>query len=190
VEELATPFWRQRRFPTTGHRRERENVTLEELIRRTRLVAFDFDGVFTDNTVYVSEDGSETVRCSRGDGLGLRKLERLGIETVIISTESNPVVSTRARKLAIRCLQDCHDKRATLTGVARELGLAMDQIAFVGNDINDLPCLTCVGFPIVVQDAHEDVVPLARYRTRTLGGFGAVREVCDLFEKTLAVSGR
>ena len=157
----------------------------KKVIRKIRLVAFDFDGVFTDNMVYVFEDGTEAVRCSRGDGIGLQKLKRLGIEAVIISTESNPVVSARARKLKIRCVQDCPDKRKTLEDIARETGISLAEVAFVGNDINDRPCLTSVGLPIVVQDAHPDVISLAAYRTQTRGGYGAVREVCDLFERAL-----
>ena len=163
-----------------------DDPSLEERIREIRLVAFDFDGVFTDNMVYVFEDGSEAVRCFRGDGFGLRKLERVGIETVIISTETNPVVSARSRKLGIRCVQSCEDKRAALGIIIQEMGLSLAQVAFIGNDINDLPCLTCVGLPIVVQDAHLDVIPSARYQTRARGGHGAVREICDLFERVLA----
>lgn len=165
----------------SNHNADDPNVAAA--IRGVRLVAFDFDGVFTDNMVYVSEDGSEAVRCFRGDGIGLEKLRVLGIETVIISTESNPVVSARARKLGIRCVQNCSDKRKTLETVAQEMGIPMDGVAFVGNDINDEPCLTRVGLPIVVQDAHEDVIPIALFRTRARGGHGAVREVCDLFER-------
>ena len=156
---------------------------IKDVISRIRLIAFDFDGVFTDNMVYVFEDGSEAVRCFRSDGIGLQKLGRLGIETVIISTEANPVVSARARKLKIRCIQDCPDKRAVLEDIAQENNITLNEIAFVGNDINDLPCLECVALPIVVQDAYQDVVPIALYQTKNPGGHGAVREVCDLFEK-------
>jgi len=159
---------------------------LKERILKIRLIAFDFDGVFTDNMVYVFEDGSEAVCCSRSDGIGLQKLKTLGIETVIISTETNPVVSARAQKLKVRCFQNCEDKVETLENIAEEIGISLDEVAFVGNDINDRPCLTCVGLPIVVQDAHSDIVPLAVYRTRNRGGHGAVREVCDLFEQILA----
>ncbi|UCF93635.1 MAG: HAD hydrolase family protein [Desulfobacterales bacterium] len=166
-----------------------ENSALQALIRQIRLVAFDFDGVFTDNMVYVFQDGSEAVKCYRGDGLGLQKLQRLGIETIIISTESNPVVSARARKLQVRCLQDCRDKLQTLENIARELGMALAEISFVGNDINDAACLASVGLPIVVQDAHRDVLPLALYRTSAPGGHGAVREVCDLFATILPAGG-
>lgn len=157
----------------------------EQIARTIRLVAFDFDGVFTDNMVYVLEDGSEIVRCFRGDGIGLRKLERAGIKPVIISTETNQVVSVRSQKLNIRCEHGCEDKRATLDAIVKEMGLTLEQVAFVGNDSNDLSCLVCVGLPIVVQDAHPDIIPYARYQTRARGGHGAVREVCDLFECAL-----
>ena len=156
---------------------------MKDLLSKIRLVAFDFDGVFTDNMVYVLEDGTEAVRCFRSDGIGLHKLKKLGIETVIISTEANPVVSARARKLKIRCIQDCQDKRAVLENIAHEKRITLSEVAFVGNDINDLPCLKCVALPIVVQDAHQDVVSIALYQTKCPGGHGAVREICDLFEK-------
>jgi YrbI family 3-deoxy-D-manno-octulosonate 8-phosphate phosphatase len=158
---------------------------IENIISRIRLIAFDFDGVFTDNMVYVFQDGSEAVRCYRSDGIGLQKLKQLGIETVIISTEANPVVSARAHKLRMPCIQDCQDKRAALEKIAAEKGLGLSEIAFVGNDVNDLPCLESVGLPIVVQDAYQDIVPLALYQTKRPGGHGAVREVCDLFERAL-----
>jgi YrbI family 3-deoxy-D-manno-octulosonate 8-phosphate phosphatase len=158
---------------------------MNETIRRIRLIAFDFDGVFTDNMVFVFQDGTEAVRCFRSDGIGLQKLKKLGIESVIISTEANPVVSARARKLKIRCIQDCQDKHAALNDIAQEKNISWEEIAFVGNDINDQSCLESVGLPIVVQDAYQEVVPFALYRTQRPGGHGAVREVCDLFEKTL-----
>jgi 3-deoxy-D-manno-octulosonate 8-phosphate phosphatase (KDO 8-P phosphatase) len=162
-----------------------DDPSLEEYIRAIHLIAFDFDGVFTDNMVYVFGDGSEAVRCWRGDGIGLRKLERLGIATAVISSEPNPVVTVRSHKLGIRCVQGVEDKLAALEAIVREMGLSLAQVAFVGNDINDLPCLSSVGFPIVVQDAHPDVVSHAQYQTRARGGQGAVREICDLFEHVL-----
>jgi YrbI family 3-deoxy-D-manno-octulosonate 8-phosphate phosphatase len=145
-----------------------------------RLVVFDFDGVFTDNTVYVSQDGVETVRCWRGDGIGLARLKQAGVETAIVSTETNPVVSARGRKLSMRCVQGCDDKLAAIKKLGDELGVSLEETAFVGNDINDLACLRAVGLPIVVHDAHHDVVGEALYRTTAPGGRGAVREVCDL----------
>jgi YrbI family 3-deoxy-D-manno-octulosonate 8-phosphate phosphatase len=170
---------------TKAGRHGEEKSSFPELVRRIRLVAFDFDGVFTDNTVYVFQDGTEAVRCSRGDGLGLEKLRVLGLDVVIVSTETNPVVSARARKLKLRCVQGCSDKHAALVDLAREMGISLAEVAFVGNDVNDLSCLATVGLPIVVQDAHQEVLLLGRYRTRAPGGRGAVREVCDLFERIL-----
>ncbi len=145
-----------------------------------RLVVFDFDGVFTDNTVYVSEDGTESVRCWRGDGLGLQALQRAGIQVLILSTEINPVVAARSRKLKVECVQGCDDKRARLEAIVRERGFTLDQVAYVGNDINDLGCLEAVRVPMVVGDAHPSVLDAARVRTQRHGGHGAVREVCDL----------
>lgn len=153
------------------------------LLRAVRLVAFDFDGVFTDDAVYVSEDGRESVRCWRGDGLGLRKLDALGIATVILSTEVNPVVGLRARKLRIQCHQGLEDKRAMLTLVTSSAGVRLADTAYVGNDINDALCFSAVGLPIAVRNAHRDVLGCARYRTDTAGGYGAVREVCDCIER-------
>ncbi len=159
---------------------------LSARISTVRLIAFDFDGVFTDNFVYTFQDGREAVRSWRGDGLGLEKLNRVGLAVIILSTESNPVVTARADKLKVRCVQGLSDKRAALERLAAESGLGLDQVAFVGNDINDLPCLTAVGLPMVVADAHPDVLPYAAYRTLAPGGQGAVREICDLFEAVYA----
>jgi YrbI family 3-deoxy-D-manno-octulosonate 8-phosphate phosphatase len=154
---------------------------LEARLKRIRLVAFDFDGVFTDNTVYVFEDGREAVRCSRGDGMGIGLLKRAGVDAVVISKERNPVVTARTNKLALRCIQGCDDKVTALKGLIDESGLTLDEVAFVGNDVNDIPCLSIVGLPIVVADSHPDVLPLGAYRTERPGGRGAVREICDMF---------
>jgi YrbI family 3-deoxy-D-manno-octulosonate 8-phosphate phosphatase len=155
-------------------------AALAATLLRIRLVVFDFDGVFTDNTVYVSQDGTETVRCWRSDGLGLRRLERAGLEPLILSTEANPVVSARARKLAIACRQGLADKASALREEIDRRDLQPEQVAYLGNDVNDLECLQIVALPAAVADAHADVLEVVRYRTRAPGGFGAVREFCDL----------
>lgn len=161
---------------------ESMDFSLKKRIRAIRLLILDFDGVFTDNMVYVFQDGSEAVRCFRGDGMGLSRLEGLGISSVVLSTETNPVVQMRCEKLKIPCVQGCRDKGAALDRFLKEMDLSPDQVAYLGNDINDLPCLDRVGLPMVVQDAHPEVISRASYRTRARGGHGAVREVCDLFE--------
>ncbi len=154
--------------------------TLGELIRSIRLVVFDFDGVFTDNAVYFSQDGVEMVRCWRSDGLGLRRLEKVGLQLVVVSTEENPIVSKRCAKMKVRCQQGCADKVAALESLSRELGIAFAEMAYLGNDINDADCLRRVGLPMVVADAYPEVLPLAKLKTEAKGGHGAVREVCDL----------
>jgi YrbI family 3-deoxy-D-manno-octulosonate 8-phosphate phosphatase len=156
------------------------------LIRQIRLLVFDFDGVFTDNAVYVTEDGVESVRCWRSDGLGLSRIrETHRLEMLVLSTEKNPVVTARCRKLKLLCVQGVADKAVRLKELAVERSLTPRDIAYVGNDINDTGCLTLAGLPIVVADAHPDVRGLAKLTTTVPGGYGAVREICDLFHSVL-----
>lgn len=153
---------------------------LGELLQGTNLVVFDFDGVFTDNTVWLNQDGVESVRCCRSDGIGLSRLRALDIPAVIVSTEVNPVVSKRAEKLRLPCRQGVRDKAKAFRAVCDERNIALENAAFVGNDINDIPAFKLAGIPIAVADCYEEVLPFVVYRTRRAGGMGAVREVCDL----------
>ncbi len=152
----------------------------QELLASVKLIAFDFDGVFTDNTVYVSQDGVESVRCWRSDGLGLSRLRSIGVQTFIISTETNPVVTARANKLNMLCKQSIEDKAAAILELCLELAISPEQVMFVGNDINDIPAFKLVGLPVAVADAYPEVDPYILLRTTKSGGLGAVREVCDL----------
>lgn len=152
----------------------------QELLASVQLVVFDFDGVFTDNTVYVSQDGVESVRCWRSDGLGLSRLRSIGVQCFIISTEANPVVAARANKLKMSYKQGVEDKAVAILAVCKELAIAPLHTLFVGNDINDIPAFKSIGVPIAVADAYPEVYPHVLYRTLKLGGFGAVREICDL----------
>lgn len=145
-----------------------------------KLVVFDFDGVFTDNSVYVSEDGKESVLCWRGDGIGISNLKKLGIPIWVISTETNDVVAKRCEKLGLSFIKDCHDKPKALNKLVKKYKCSLADVVYTGNDINDSECLKLAGFPIVVADAHPDVLHLAKYITISLGGRGAVREVCDM----------
>ena len=146
---------------------------------RVELAVFDFDGVFTDNTVYVNDKGEEMVRFWRGDGLGLIRLKETGVRPWVISTELNPVVAKRCQKLKISYRQGLAKKEKALVQIAEKLKIAIQEVAYVGNDINDIECLRLVGVPIVVADAGAEVKKVARYQTRRSGGQGAVREVCD-----------
>ena len=145
-----------------------------------KLVAFDFDGVFTDNSVYVSQEGVESVRCWRSDGLGLSRLSRAGVDLLIISTETNPVVTIRAKKLKLPYKQAVEDKALAILETCKELGIDPDDTMFVGNDINDIPAFNVVGMPVAVADAYPETYPHVLYRTNKPGGYGAVREICDL----------
>jgi N-acylneuraminate cytidylyltransferase len=144
------------------------------------LVVFDFDGVMTDNTASVHEDGTESVRVHRGDGWGLARLRERGVPLAVLSTEANPVVAARCRKLDIPCVQNVPDKAAGLAALLTEFGARAEHTAFVGNDVNDLPALRAVGLPVVVADAHPDARAVARVVLSNPGGHGAVREFCDL----------
>jgi 3-deoxy-D-manno-octulosonate 8-phosphate phosphatase (KDO 8-P phosphatase) len=153
---------------------------VEEAAKRIKLVVFDFDGVFTDNCVYVSQDGTESVSCWRSDGLGLEKLKRFGFPLWVISTETNPVVGVRCKKIKINFMQGCDNKLFALDELIERYSCMREDVVFVGNDINDIDCLKVVGFPIVVADAHPEVFEFSKYTTKNAGGRGAVREVCDL----------
>jgi YrbI family 3-deoxy-D-manno-octulosonate 8-phosphate phosphatase len=144
-----------------------------------RLLVLDFDGVMTDNRVLVMQDGQEAVWCHRGDGWGIARLKDLGMMVVVLSTETNPVVTARCRKLGIACVQGSDDKLAALQSLAQEVGVRAAEIAYVGNDVNDLACMRWVGFPIAVADAVDDILDVAGMTTLRAGGYGAVREVAD-----------
>ena len=152
---------------------------LQPLLERVRLAVFDFDGVFTDNRVWVNERGEEALAFSRSDGLGLRRLDEIGVDYLVVSAEPNPIVGARARKLRADCLQGVEDKLAVLRERTERLGVALEETAYVGNDVNDADCLRAVGLPVVPADAWPEVVPLARLVLSRPGGAGCVREFCD-----------
>lgn len=147
-------------------------------------VVTDFDGVHTDDRVLIGADGSEFVTTNRSDGLGVRLLRESGMPVLILSTEAHPVVSARAAKLRVEVLQGVRDKAAALTGWAEDRGIPLERIAYLGNDVNDLGCLSIVGWPIAVPDAMPEVIAAARVVLGTPGGYGAVRELADLILTT------
>jgi 3-deoxy-D-manno-octulosonate 8-phosphate phosphatase (KDO 8-P phosphatase) len=152
---------------------------LEPLLRRVRLAIFDFDGVFTDNRVWVNERGEESLAFSRSDGLGLRRLDEVGVQYLIVSMEPNPIVGARAVKLNADCVQGVDNKLAVLFERTEELGVALGDTAYVGNDVNDAECLRAVGCPVVPADAWPEVRTLAKWVLSRAGGTGCVREFCD-----------
>jgi 3-deoxy-D-manno-octulosonate 8-phosphate phosphatase (KDO 8-P phosphatase) len=148
-------------------------------IEQLDLLVFDFDGVMTDNRVYVFEDGREAVCCNRGDGLGCDMLRDAGMEMLILSTEANPVVKARANKLKIPVLQGVGDKRANLQNLLDQRGIETGRVMFVGNDLNDLDAMGIVGWPVAPADAHPQVLAIARHTTLARGGDGVVREIAE-----------
>ncbi len=148
------------------------------------LIVFDFDGVMTDNLVWVMEDGREAVACSRADGLGFKILRQHGLQLLIMSTETNPVVRARARKLKVPVLQSVEDKGTAIRNYCTKHGLELSQVAFVGNHVNDLPAMRLVGYPIAVGDAHASVKKIAWRVLRTVGGRGVS---CEIAEKLLRI---
>ena len=159
------------------------NKELKDKFAKISLLALDFDGVLTDGYVHFDQNGKETVRCSRKDSLGTNMLQKKGIRVIVVSKETNPIVSNRCRKMGIKCWQgvDTGDNKLdVLRRYASEHGLVSEEICFVGDDVNDIPCIKLAGVGVTVADGHEENKNVANYVTSRNGGCHAVREVCDL----------
>ncbi|MGV9450716.1 cytidylyltransferase domain-containing protein [Streptomyces sp. NPDC003635] len=142
-------------------------------------VVLDFDGTQTDDRVLIDSDGKEFVSVHRGDGLGIAALRKSGLKMLILSTEQNPVVAARARKLQIPVLHGIDRKDLALKQWCEEQGIAPERVLYVGNDVNDLPCFAVVGWPVAVASAHDVVRGAARAVTTVPGGDGAIREIAS-----------
>ncbi|MET9219377.1 acylneuraminate cytidylyltransferase [Streptomyces sp. NPDC003300] len=150
-------------------------------------VVLDFDGTQTDDRVLIDADGHESVTVHRGDGLGVAALRRAGMPVLILSTETNPVVAARARKLKVPVLHGIDRKDLALKQWCEENGIAPERVLYAGNDVNDLPCFGLVGWPVAVAGAHDVVRASARAITTAQGGHGAIREIAAwLLGPTLA----
>jgi YrbI family 3-deoxy-D-manno-octulosonate 8-phosphate phosphatase len=142
-------------------------------------VVLDFDGTQTDDRVLIDADGKEFVSVHRGDGLGIAALRKSALKMLILSTEQNPVVAARARKLQIPVLHGIDRKDLALKQWCEEQGIAPERVLYVGNDVNDLPCFALVGWPVAVASAHDVVRGAARAVTTVPGGDGAIREIAS-----------
>ncbi|MEW1826433.1 MULTISPECIES: N-acylneuraminate cytidylyltransferase [unclassified Streptomyces] len=142
-------------------------------------VVLDFDGTQTDDRVLIDSDGREFVSVHRGDGLGIAALRKSGLKMLILSSEQNPVVAARARKLQLPVLHGIDRKDLALKQWCEEQGIAPERVLYVGNDVNDLPCFALVGWPVAVGSAHDVVRGAARAVTTVAGGDGAVREIAS-----------
>ncbi|MFD8343713.1 cytidylyltransferase domain-containing protein [[Kitasatospora] papulosa] len=151
-------------------------------------VVLDFDGTQTDDRVLIDSDGREIVAVHRGDGLGIAALRRAGLPVLILSTEQNPVVAARARKLQVPVLHGIDRKDLALKQWCEEQSVAPDRVLYVGNDVNDLACFGLAGWPVAVANAHDSVRAAARAVTTNPGGSGAIREIAAwLLGPTLTV---
>ena len=138
---------------------------LLSLFKKIKLIVFDFDGVFTDNFVYVNEKGEEMVRCCRADGIGLKRIQDLNIKMIVLSQEVNPVVIKRCEKLKLPCLTGHEKKLSVLKKIIEDNSLKPDEVCYVGNDLPDVPCMEIVGLPITVSDAIEETKKVAKQIT-------------------------
>lgn len=144
------------------------------------LVVLDFDGVLTDNRVWVDENGREMVAANRSDSLGLNHLRQAGIQAVVISKEVNPVVAARCKKLKLDYFQGIDDKVAVLQRLLQERQIDPGNVVYVGNDTNDIPCFPVAACAFAVADAQPAAQRAADIMLNQRGGHGAVRELCDL----------
>lgn len=154
-------------------------MTTPSSLTAIRAIAFDFDGVFTDNRVLVSQSGEEFVFCDRGDGMAIEFLRKAGIHLVIISKEPNPVVTARARKLSLDVHQGIEDKLPIFRDWLARIGVPASAAAYMGNDVNDVECLQHAGLAVVPSDSHSSAIAVADLVLTRPGGRGAIREFAD-----------
>lgn len=150
-------------------------------LQRISLVILDVDGVLTDGGIYYGEQGQTLQRFHVHDGQGIKVLQKQGIEVVIVTSHSSEAVSRRAQELGIVSVyQGVVDKATRVSEIIQERGLSWGEVAYVGDDVTDLPIMERVGLPIAVANAVDEVKRVSKCVTSKSGGQGAVREVCDI----------
>jgi N-acylneuraminate cytidylyltransferase len=147
-----------------------------------KLVICDFDGVITDNHVITDQDGRESVIASRSDSMHIKTLREKGIELMILSSEPNPVVLARAKKMGVEAIHNVgmQNKGLVMRDVLAQKNLKAEQVIYLGNDLNDLPCFEVGGWNVAVADAYPEVIRAADYVLTKAGGHGAIRELCEI----------
>ena len=157
---------------------------LRSRLAQVKLLAVDVDGVLTDGGLYYTDSGEEMKKFNVKDGQGLKLVMGVGIEVALITTSTAPATQHRAQKLGIKyAFLGIEDKLTTVKELCHNLGLSLDKVAYIGDDIVDIPVLKAVGCPITVADAMPQNLDCAVYVTEKSGGQGAVREVCDLLSQ-------
>ena len=140
---------------------------------------FDFDGVLTNNMVYLDQNGKESVSCSRGDGLAFDVLRKLNKPAYILSTEENTVVSARAKKLKITAVQGVKDKVSGMQKIVKKENCSLERVLYVGNDLNDYHVMQLCGYSVCPFDSHPKIKDVATYVLHTRGGEGVLRELLE-----------
>ena len=141
----------------------------------------------TNNKVYVNQDGTETIQVSRADGLGVSEIRKMGFEQIIISTETNPIVSVRAKKLGINCLQGIENKKVALISYCKDKKFNLENVVYVGNDINDKEVMETVGLRFCPNDSHDSIKKISNHILKANGGDGVIRELLDFIIKQKGV---
>ncbi|MBS0350029.1 MAG: HAD-IIIA family hydrolase [Proteobacteria bacterium] len=145
-----------------------------------KCLILDVDGVLTDGTIWITEQGTEIKRFHIHDGVGIKNLQKAGIEVAIISGRSSASVTRRMAELQIQHVyQGCTDKLAVFNQLLKQLNIAALQTAYMGDDLPDIPVMKAVGLSIAVANACQEVKAVAHWHTTKKGGEGAVREICD-----------
>ena len=164
-----------------------EMVTPDKKLRRPmpkkiELIICDFDGVITDNRVWTDEAGNESIAAFRSDSLHIKELNEMGIEVMILSSEPNPVVAARAKKMGVEGIHGVgiHDKGRAMREVLERKNVSAENAVYIGNDLNDIPCFEIAGWSVAVADAYPEVIRAADHILTRTGGHGALRELCDL----------
>lgn len=154
-------------------------MSLTLLLENVDTFVFDFDGVLTDNRVHLDQNGNEWVSCSRADGLAFDVLRKLEVPAYILSTEKNPVVTARARKLKITALQGVANKVEALGALCADKNYDLERIVYVGNDVNDFRVMQICGYSLCPADSHELIRREADYVVAAVGGNGVVRDILE-----------
>ncbi len=147
-----------------------------------KLIICDFDGVVTDNLVMTDQDGRESVLASRSDSMHIKTLREKGIELMILSSEPNPVVMARAKKMSVEAIHNVglQDKGRVMRELLEQKNINAENVVYIGNDLNDLPCFEVAGWSVAVADAYPEVIRAADHVLTKTGGHGAIRELCEL----------
>ena len=180
---------RRRSRAARGTRQGR--TSLEKVLKGIRLFATDVDGVLTDAGMYYTESGDELKKFNTQDGMGVKLLQGAGLLTAILTKENTAIVARRGAKLGIpEVHQGVEDKIDVLRQLAEKYGLALEEIAYIGDDVNDLEALKAVGFSAAPADGHPLVCQVVHHVCRKKGGEGAVREVADMILVAQGAFGR